>query len=322
MVENIFRDDYKYMACAFDRFFALKSPVLIDTRSYPDTHRNTMHNHDFPQLWYCLSGRYQHYVNGRTYDCEKGSVVMVAPGVVHKLLVPEGERPEIQSLNVLYDTFLEAPADQYIHAIANLFLRPFAKELDYSFEEYKMLSPTSQAALENITSWFASLSFNLHDPVDKVDIYKKLEELFSLPEFAIPEGYWGKAVWLAQTRMRPMIRALVYVNTHYAERIQEDELVRASGTCRANLYRFFKQYTGCTYAVYLQWLRTRHVFAYLTFTTYPISYISDICGFTNHAYMSKIFYKYMGVTPSAFRAEQKKWLAEQPEKRARIMPRF
>ena len=312
MENSIFRDDYRYLECAFNKFFALRYPFLIDTRVYTAVHHNCLHNHDFPQVWYCLSGRYQHRVEDRVYTCEKGSIVMVPAGAYHNFQISEGEIAQIQSLNVMYDVFLNVPQEQCFHAAVNLFLPNYAKELERDFPAYIQLSPESQAVYEKNTSWLDSVCFNLPEAQGSADIYEKLEQIFRVPEFAVAEQYRERAAWLLQTRIYPIMRALGYINMHYPERIAEEAVIRAAGTCRANLYRYFKQFTGYTYAVYLQWLRTKRVFRYLTYTTYPLSYISDICGFTNQAYMSQIFYKYMGITPSAFRTAQKKWLADQP----------
>ena len=83
MQDDRMKPGYKMLDCAFSKFLALRYPVFIKYYIYPPMHRNPMHNHDFPQLWYCLNGRYQHRVGDCIYECGKGSVVIIPPGVFH-----------------------------------------------------------------------------------------------------------------------------------------------------------------------------------------------------------------------------------------------
>ena len=285
---------------AFVRYFSKKYPVFAERRMSTPDHNGSYHKHDFPQLWYCLGGHYFHKVGEQIYECTKGSVIMIPAGVCHKFRVPDGEYVELFYLNVMYDIFLDADVQKYVNSISALFLPSFAQELNCAFPTYQILSVGSQRALEEHTSWLSLLDYQ-DGTVEKTEIMDKLEQIFSLPEFALPESCRPKAVKLIQSRLDPALQMLRYLNRHYAENIQEEELLRAAGTCRTNLYRFFKQFTGCTYSQYLQELRAKHVHVYLSRTTYSLSYISDICGFCNTQHMSRTYKRYAGKTPKESR---------------------
>lgn len=309
------KEGRKLLDCSFAKFGPLRFPVLTKTWVYTYPHQNTQHNHDFPQMWFCLDGMYDHKVEDKIYRLGKGSVVIIPPGIYHSIMVQPGDCAKVVQTNLMYDIFLNIPPERYINTVTSMFLQPFAKELGYSQPLIFTPGKETQNALEKYTSWFASLGFGIHGADTGAEICDKLEEMFTLPEFALPEQYREKAIQLAQSRLLPIVRVLRYMNQHYPEKIAEEDLVKEAAICRANLYRWFKQFTGYTCSNYLQWMRTKHVFIYLTYTTYPISYISDICGFTNPAYMSQLFSKFIGSKPRDFRAYQRDWLEKNPDKR-------
>ena len=311
-------EDRKIIDFAFSKFLSRKYPVWADSEIYTDNHTNKYHNHDFPQLWYCLNGTYINRVEDTDYECTKGSVVIVPPGVFHQVSVPKGESAEIVQLNVMYDFYLNFPIEQYINTVGNLFLPPFKKELGISFSTHIKLSQESQAVMEECLSWFAVLEYT-HSAVElDMQIRKKLETMFSIPEFTLPEKLKKKAEGFVWTRLDPIIRVVAYLNTNYEKKLTVDNIVRVSAICRANVYRYFKLFTGYTYSQYLQRLRTKHVYFYLKNTTYPLSYISDMCGFYDISHMGKVYYRYMRVKPKEFRTEKKKWLEENPQYKMRM----
>ena len=306
-------DADRVLVSAFEKFFPLRYRVCVKKWIYSAAHQCTMHNHEYPQIWYCVSGQYLHCVDGKTYECVKGSVVLVPPGLFHKFWIQEAGGAELLNLDVNYDFFLDAPMERYANAIANLFLPPFNKEMGFTKPIYRMLSPDSQKKIERHISWFGSITIGLNVKNALEAQRARLEEMFSLPEFAISPEQQKKAVRIAQMRLNPVVKAITYMNQHYAEQVTEEDLLQVSATCRTDLYQHFKRYTGYTWLTYQQWLKTRHVFIYLTFTTYTLSYVSDICGFYDASHMSRIFKKCIGMTPRSFQLRQKQWLRENPQ---------
>lgn len=287
----------KRCVLAFDKFSFYRYPVNLRSWVYTSKHDSLFHNHDFPQLWYCADGRYLHQVGNQVYECSKGSVVVIPTGVFHKFSVPEDEETRLLCLEVMFDTFLDVSFKKYLNAIAAFFLPPFSRELGYKYSTYQILSRESQKAFEEYCSWLSLLSFARSVPVDNKDILMKLEELFSLPEFALPDVYREKAMQLVASNLNPVLKVLRYLNDHYHEKLVEQMLLSTIGISHASFYRYFKCYTGYTFAQYLQLLRVMHVHLYLSRTSYPISYISDMCGFCNTQYMSRIYKKYSGRSP-------------------------
>ncbi len=298
---------------AFWKFQGRHFPAYAYNRLYTPEYRGIFHSHEFPQLWYCLSGHCLHILEDQEFECSKGSVLIVPAGARHNFRVPEGQNVELLSMDISYETFLKTPNGRYMNAVTNLFLIPFAQELGWDFRPYILLSPQSQRQIEDLLSWFCLLNYAPKGTVKVDEIYEKLEELFSLPEFAVPQESRKKAVHLLETRLRPIFRIISYINSHYPEKIEEERLLQEGGISRSVLYRYFKRIVGQTYSQYLQQLRVRRAYVYLKYTTYSLSYIADVCGFYDTQHMLKVFTRYEGESPKQQRAKLKKLMEEKPE---------
>lgn len=290
----------------FYKFVGLKYPVYAYSRVYEPGFTSSEHCHDFPQLWYCRSGRHTHKVGGQEILCTKGAVVIIPAGVYHSFWVDDGDASEIVAIHLSYEMVLDACADDYSNTLANMFLPAFEEALGWKLPLFRIISNSSQPVMEDCLSWLSMLAFAVEGMVQKNQIYEKLEQLFSLPEFSLPETFRRKALGLLQTRILPIFRVVSYMNIHYPEKITEDTFLETCGISRAGLYRYFKQVMGHTYSQYLQQLRVRRAYFYLKHTNYPLTYISDTCGFFDSHHMSRLFTKYIGESPRSRRNRLRK----------------
>lgn len=280
---------------AFHKFKASRYSAYAN-RSVYENDRKDDHIHDFAQVWYCCYGKYTHRVGDQTFECTEGSVVIVPSGTFHEISVAAGEA-ETMELSLSYKLFLESSPEGLVNTIANLCLSAFSQELGYSIPLYVMLSPRSCEQAEEYLSWLSMLRYIPKETVRKEEIYEKLEALFSLPEFALPEKYREKILHIAQTRLFPVLQILSYLNIHYPEKIQEEKLLQACGISRRGMYRYFKPVAGLSYSQYLQQLRVAHALTHLRQSRYALSHIADLCGFCDVSYMSRVFQRCIGESP-------------------------
>ena len=279
----------------FSKFKASRYSAFA-SRQYYEANYKDGHMHDFIQVWYCCSGKYVHRVGDYAYVCTEGSVIIVPSGTYHEISFTEGES-EVLELNVSYKLFLEASPDRLVNTIANLCVPAFSQGLRCSACPYVMLSPQSRLQAEEHLSWFAILRYAPQGIVRKEEIYEKIECLFSLPEFAINEKYRKNVLHSAQTQLYPIFRIISYLNIHYPEKIAEERLLQEGGISRRGMYRYFKRIAGFAYSQYLQQLRVSRALVYLRQSRYSLTYISDLCGFCNISYMTRIFQRCIGESP-------------------------
>lgn len=94
-----------------------------------------------------------------------------------------------------------------------------------------------------------------------------------------------------------------YIKSHLEEDLSREEIAAHVGLSPEYVSRLFKQETGVNLVSYLQTVRLSTACDWLTHSGLSISEIAARLGYDNFAYFSKIFKKYTGLTPSAYRKD-------------------
>ncbi len=96
-----------------------------------------------------------------------------------------------------------------------------------------------------------------------------------------------------------------YINQHYREHIYLDDLAEKTGITPTYLSRLFSQEMGMTFQEYVLKVRAERAANLLKYSEASIAQIGDYVNFPNQSYFGKIFKKYMGMTPKAYRNRYK-----------------
>lgn len=278
-------------------FLRYPLPVHVYERKDLCGYAPTPQYKDYPQIWYCRDGAYTHQTEHGTYPCRKGSVVIVPPGVAHCPQVPQDGKATLLQINLTYDYLAETAFDAAPNTAVLLFLPVFLRALGHPVGEHYALSETSQAAAEALMDVLAS---EQPEPLKRAS----LENMLSLPEFAYTEEVKALAAMEAQTKLTPLLRALVYIQTNYSQKITAEQLCQVSSLCRTNLFRWIRLYLGISWASYLVMLRVIRANYALVHTNYSIAYIADMCGFSHSSHMSSCYKRHKGILPKDDRRKQ------------------
>ena len=95
---------------------------------------------------------------------------------------------------------------------------------------------------------------------------------------------------------------LEYIDAHYMENLTLDDIAGISGFSKFHFTRLFKRYTTSTFYDYLNLKRTKEVQRQLVESDFPVTEIALSSGFTSITTFNRIFRKYTGCTPTAYRA--------------------
>ncbi|MNI69561.1 Arabinose operon regulatory protein [compost metagenome] len=68
------------------------------------------------------------------------------------------------------------------------------------------------------------------------------------------------------------------------------------------LSQLFKKEVGITLTEYIQQAKIEEVKNLITFTSYPLTKISNMLNFSDQSYFTKVFKKYVGVTPKKYKS--------------------
>ncbi len=102
----------------------------------------------------------------------------------------------------------------------------------------------------------------------------------------------------ANLRLLPVIE---YIDLHFTENITLNTLSSMIKVTPQHLCRMFRDSLGMRPLEYVSQKRIRAAQDYLASTSKPISEISVLCGYDNMNYFYRMFRKYVGVTPAAYR---------------------
>lgn len=94
-----------------------------------------------------------------------------------------------------------------------------------------------------------------------------------------------------------------YIQEHYAEQVEVNELARIYYTTANHIARTFKKYMGMGVINYLHAVRIQKAVALLQDTDKEIKEISEKCGYENINNFYKYFKREKGCTPAAYRWE-------------------
>lgn len=97
---------------------------------------------------------------------------------------------------------------------------------------------------------------------------------------------------------------LLYIHSHYAEKIQLAELAKNTHMSPQALCRLFKRETGTTIIEYLNTYRIYNAAMLLRSTDKSINEIAEKCGFDTPSYFIKVFKRLRGITPATYRENE------------------
>ena len=98
-------------------------------------------------------------------------------------------------------------------------------------------------------------------------------------------------------------RAAAYFNENYNTKISIDDYAESLHISTNWFIHNFKQYAGMSLAQYILSLRMVIAQSLLERTTYNIKEISEIVGYENPLYFSRVFKKEIGKSPAQYRKE-------------------
>lgn len=95
--------------------------------------------------------------------------------------------------------------------------------------------------------------------------------------------------------------ACTYLENHLSDPVSLEQLSQHTGYSKNHLLRLFQKELGCTPMQY--YLRKKILYAksQLAYSSQPIREISDLLGFCDESYFSKVFKSQVGCSPKAFR---------------------
>ncbi len=91
-----------------------------------------------------------------------------------------------------------------------------------------------------------------------------------------------------------------YMRAHITDRIGLYELSKGCHMSVSKISSLFQLYCGCTPIAYFNMLRIDEAKRYIKDGKLNMTQISELLGFSSSQYFSKLFKKYVGITPTEY----------------------
>ena len=264
------------------------------------THRNSnglhtgVHNHDFYEILYILSGDFKHVVNKREYFISKGDCAIITPNDWHCY-----EHVETSGKGLNRDILIKKELFEQICQLV-----PSTMNQILAAAGSSMIKFTSQEIIEIESCWknFSKIE-DIHSKqcFGISTILTIFSKIFSRQN-QIPNESKNNYPALVQNILEKLNRSCF---------LQEGipAIVKDTEYSQAYICRMFKTHTGITLTEYLKNLRIKNIAYYLETTKFSLSEIGYLVGIESLSYLNKIFKKTYGITPIQYRKSHNRSLS-------------
>ncbi|MCH5185598.1 MAG: AraC family transcriptional regulator [Oscillospiraceae bacterium] len=260
-------------------FAEVSSPVNMSRRHY----------HDNYEIFLMIDGEKNLFFDNKKYLIEKGSLFVIEPFLTHG--TASSENPYYKRYLLNLDPRELSPILSQ-HETNMLFDRISTCVLSLSEENFRTAA-----------FYFGEIDRRKreHNPFSE-----KLARMFAvqLTELISREAGSRSAVKLESAGKKneiPIMHALRYINLNFTENITLDFISEYAHMSKSNFCLVFKNVMGETFIEYLNTLRIAQVHKLLITTDMQLGAIAEQTGFTSADYMTRIFKRVHGISPSAVR---------------------
>jgi AraC family transcriptional regulator len=238
---------------------------------YPAKMMLPKHAHRHTYITFVIEGAFEERYGSGSMICRSGAVRFLPAGEAHENRIDSG----LRCLHVGAD-----PAS--LHAL-----------------DRHSVVPQNPAQINGLTAtWLANrlyAEFSREDKASAVAVEGLVLEI--LAEFARSQVKSGSMLvprWLQQ--------ATDIVESRFLERLSLAAIAAEVGVHYVHLSRQFHKYNRCTIGDLIRRRRVQYASHLLAHSQTPLAEIALICGFSDQSHLSFLFKRYMGVSPSKFRA--------------------
>lgn len=249
--------------------------------------KDFLHWHDSYEILYFTSEGPRIEINGHLYHPKSGDILLVDSFDIHKNL---SEFPDSHYVLLINSSLLPSSLENQVRF-------PNGKDFKWlkSNGEYKNYRSNIELIIKNLIKHLS------HS--DPFILYSDLCLLFSEINNYVTqiERNTNDCSDEKLRDKRALKKIYNYVKTNYTRDISLEEIANLVNFSKPYFCKFIKKTTNQTFLDFLNNYRCHLARNLLESTTLPITTIAIENGFSNVSYFSKVFKKYMGISPSEYR---------------------
>lgn len=255
-------------------------PLMVNCAGRISTEENTINSVSSGRLdyylLYVISGTIRVDLGNKYTEVKESSLMIVPPNCAYKHTVL-GKLGEVNYL--------------WVHFTGSDVLDRLNK---YGIELFPCINQANN--VNNISSRFQKLfeGFARNDSFREYDLSSLLDRL--LIEI-------GRAILNKKTDKVSLSKSLRYINEFYTSDIKITELAKIENMCMTSYNLHFKKQMGITPTKYITRLRMNSAKDLLKNSSLSISEISNMCGYNDYNFFSRVFKSFHGISPREYRSK-------------------
>lgn len=252
------------------------------------------HWHNELQLCYITHGSVQFSVNQKTFILNEKEGIFINTKQLHQAV----NYQNIDSSYICLDFHSQFISSFQGSLINSRFIDPYLNNSSLEYCIFKNNKNWQKMILELLQEIYVYYNESNHE----LDILINLLRIWNLMVSNYFKDYKNELESYHQLRVRVIMD---YINNHYAESIQLDEIANIVGLSKSICCKEFKKVMGYTIFNYLMNYRLIMATKLLLQTDESITEIAYKTGFSNSSYFIKNFKLKTGKSPSSYRKEHK-----------------
>ena len=238
------------------------------------------HIHNYHELYFLISGKAKHFVNGEIINIKEGETVFVQKGLIHSTSYKSGEYSK-RVIICFDDNFL---GEEY-------------KDIIRVLGEIKCVKPPEIIKLETeqIVKKIC-VEFKRNDDTGYIMcrnlIGEMLVTLYRNRDSAVKKTADGNEV-IIQSAVR-------YISDNYSDNITLPFLAEKFAMSTSHFSKTFKSLTGFKFVEYITFVRIAEAEKLLKNGKISITDTATKCGFNDSNYFATVFKKIKGISPYRF----------------------
>lgn len=263
---------------------------------------NTVHSHDFIQIYYIQDGMLQHEVEGQLDYLSKGDVFMIPPGVRHTSQPVDGNKVEYFSIGFM-------PSFVNFSPEGTTFLSEFLRFIlfEYTIKSELAIKPRisfSDESFTRVNNLVKDMLLEYKSRKQGCMAYLKgqlLRLLVLIAREYTSTQYYDHGKTTAKLYSDAILNSIQYVDENFAKDLKIEDMTRKFLLSRTYFCELFKKFTGSTFNEYINNLRINHAKALLASSDLNVTEVAIASGFNDISNFCRQFTKQINVSPSEYR---------------------
>lgn len=250
------------------------------------------HWHNALEILMPMEGIYEAIIKDTTYTIHPGEFLIIPPRELHTLPAPHGGSRFVFLIDIAPLATIKG-----FSGIQSLLLQP----IHFTKEKFPAIYNEIYHHLLQIRNTY----YNMNEYAELIvySLFINIMVQISVAKNNMTDIFPNVRLYKQKEYKQKFTNLLEYINTHYMEELDLEQVAAETGFSKFHFSRLFKQYTGFTFCDYVNYCRLRVAEELLARPDYSITEVALQSGFPSISTFNRLFKQHKGCSPSEYRAK-------------------